>query len=105
MKQRWASGFSRLQDTVGDKLIPTLLIYLEEKTGPAVDNLNRAEKFGWLNSAENWITFRKLRNQMVHEYIEDITVLTDALQAGKTYVPELIQAAERVTGEALRRLT
>ncbi|MEQ9394231.1 hypothetical protein [Haliea sp.] len=31
----------------------------------------KAEKLGWLDSADEWMTFRKLRNQMVHEYIED----------------------------------
>ncbi|TVP60703.1 MAG: hypothetical protein EA349_01005 [Halomonadaceae bacterium] len=78
----FVARFSRLQDTLGDKLIPTLLSYLGEQTGPAIDNLNRAEKFGWIESAEEWIVYRKLRNQMIHEYIEDTAVLTDALRSG-----------------------
>ena len=101
----FVTRFSRLQDTVGDKLIPALLSYLQEKTGPAIDNLNRAEKFGWLKSAEDWIILRKLRNQMVHEYIEDISVLTDALRSGQSYVPELTRTARQIIDEAERRLS
>jgi len=32
---------------------------------------------------------RKLRNQMVHEYIEDSNTLADALQGGHEFVPTL----------------
>ena len=41
----FVSRFGRLQDTVGDKLLPALLFALAEKTGPAIDNLDRAENF------------------------------------------------------------
>jgi len=40
--------FGRLQDTVGDKLLPALLAWLAEPVGPAIDNLARAELWaGW----------------------------------------------------------
>ena len=42
----FVSRFGRLQDTVGDKLLPALLTALAEKTGPAIDNLDKAEKLG-----------------------------------------------------------
>ncbi len=47
----------------------------------------KAGKFGWLDSADEWMTFRKLRNQMVHEYIEYRALLADALNAGAAFVP------------------
>ena len=40
-----------------------------------------------------WLEIRKLRNQMVHEYIEDAAILINALQSGHAYVPVLISAA------------
>ena len=46
----FVSRFGRLQDTVGDKLLPALLSALAEKTGPAIHNLDRAEKFGFIDS-------------------------------------------------------
>src|SRR5688500_8043902 len=50
----FVARFSRLQDTVGDKLLPILLRRLAEPVGAALENLDRAEKLGWLPSAEIW---------------------------------------------------
>lgn len=100
----FVSRFGRLQDTVGDKLLPALLTALAEKTGPAIDNLDKAEKFGFLESVDAWMEMRKLRNQMVHEYIEDLTVLTSALRSGHAFVPMLIACARKCTAEARRIL-
>ncbi len=74
----FVSRFGRLQDMVGDKLLPALLVALAEKTGPAIDNLDKAEKFGFIDSAEVWMELRRLRNQMVHEYIEVIWLCSRA---------------------------
>ena len=71
--------FGRLQDNLGDKLLPQLLDAMAEKTGAAIENLDRAEKLGWIESADVWLEMRKLRNQMVHEYIEDMNILISAL--------------------------
>ena len=43
------------------------------------------------------MTMRRLRNQMVHEYIKDATVLKSALQAGHNFVPVLLDAVHRLT--------
>ena len=100
----FVSRFGRLQDMVGDKLLPALLVALAEKTGPAIDNLDKAEKFGFIDSAEVWMELRRLRNQMVHEYIEDLAVLTSALCSGHAFVPVLVSAARRCVAEAQRLL-
>jgi hypothetical protein len=47
---------------------------------------------------------RKLRNQMIHEYIEDVAVLTDALNYGHESVAMLAQAAENMTVHATKLL-
>ena len=69
--EAFVGRFGRLQDTVGDKLLPLLLTALGEKPSTAIDNLDRAERFGLIKPADEWMTMRNLRNQMVHEYIED----------------------------------
>ena len=96
----FASRFGRLQDNVGDKLLPAVLTALGEKTGPVLDNLNKAEKYGWLQSAENWLLARQLRNKMVHEYIEDPAILAEALNSAHSFIPLLTQFAEQLN-EAL----
>jgi hypothetical protein len=100
----FVSRFGRLQDTVGDKLLPTLLTALAETPGPAIDNLDKAEKFGLIASADAWMEMRRLRNQMVHEYIEDLAVLASALRSGHDFVPSLVSSARRCVAEAQRLL-
>jgi hypothetical protein len=85
----FASRFARLQDNLGDKLLPATLAALGEHQGPVLDNLNKAERFGWLESAENWLLARQLRNKMVHEYIEDLQLLADALNSAASFTPLL----------------
>ena len=101
----FVSRFGRLQDTVTDKLLPALLQAMAEPRGAALENLDRAEKLGWLDSADQWLEMRKLRNQMVHEYIEDRVVLTDALQAGHAFVPMMLAVASRLIEKTQQRLS
>ncbi len=48
---------------------------------------------------------RKLRKQMVHEYIEDRVVLANALQAGHAFVPMLLLVASRLIEKTRQRLS
>ncbi len=90
----FVARFGRLQDTVGDKLLPGVLAWLAEPVGPAIDNLARAERLGWLSSAATWLECRQLRNFMVHEYVRDMTVLADALTKGPLAVEVLETSAQ-----------
>lgn len=101
--EAFVGRFGRLQDTVGDKLLPLLLDALGEKTSAAIDNLDRAERLEFLHSADEWMTMRNLRNQMVHEYVEDMVVLSSALQTGHAFVPALIATANKMLAEIERR--
>jgi uncharacterized protein with HEPN domain len=101
--EAFVGRFGRLQDTLGDKLIPAVLAALGERCGPAADNLDRAERLGFVASADEWFAMRGLRNQMVHEYVEDPAVLWDALQAGRRYVPALADTAQALVAEVTRR--
>lgn len=101
--EAFVGRFGRLQDTVGDKLLPLLLVALGEKASSNIDNLDRAERLRLLNSADEWIIIRNLRNQMVHEYVEDPIVLTSALQSGHVFVPALVAVANKMIAEIERR--
>jgi hypothetical protein len=101
--EAFVGRFGRLQDTVGDKLLPLLLDALGEKSSAVIDNLDRAERLELLKSTDEWMTIRNLRNQMVHEYVEDPVVLTSALQTGHAFVPALISAANKMIAEIERR--
>lgn len=99
----FVSRFGRLQDTVGDKLLPVVLDALGEKRGAMIDNLNRAEQLGLIGSAEQWMALRDLRNRMVHEYIEDAKQLVDALNKGHQHVAGLTSDASRILDEIQAR--
>ena len=79
MLDAFVSRYSRLQDSLGDKLLRAMLRASLEKTGSQLDNLLLAEKLGWIESTQNWIELRELRNRLVHEYMESADDLLDAL--------------------------
>jgi len=101
--EAFVGRFGRLQDTLGDKLLPLLLSALGEKISSFIDNLDRAERLGIIKSADEWMAMRNLRNQMIHEYVEDPVVLHSALQSGHDFVPVLVAASDHMCAEIMQR--
>ena len=85
----FVARFGRLQDLLGDKFLPAWLKAMEEVPSTALENLDKAEKWGLVSKADDWFAVRKLRNLMVHEYLQDAQALLDALQAAHHAVPML----------------
>ena len=71
--------------------IPACLRALAERTGSALDNLNRAEKLGLLWSTRDWLAARTLRNRMVHEYQPTAEELIQALHGARQLIPHFIE--------------
>lgn len=92
----FVSRFCRLQDTIGDKLLPAYLRMQLEPIGTALDNLNRAEKLGLLSSVTDWIEARSLRNSLVHEYTEDVEKLRQSILRALELVPMLESVAKKL---------
>ncbi len=101
--EAFVSRFSRLQDTLGDKLIPQLLKAFGEKPVAVMINLDKAERLEWIQSADEWLAIRQLRNQMVHDYIEDLDVLRSAIETAQNFVPMLIDVADNLLDELNKR--
>jgi len=80
MLDAFVARFSRLQDTIGDKLLPAILKLNLEPVGSQLDNLFRAEKLGWIDSADQWVELRGLRNSLIHEYMTASENLLSALK-------------------------
>lgn len=81
--ESFVGKFTRMQDTLMDKLIPLFLKYLGEPVGTAIDNLNRMERLGFIAQANDWLEMRFLRNRLVHEYIEHSEDMLQALARAK----------------------
>lgn len=64
--------FAKLQDAVGQRLIPATLAALREpyEDWPMLDWLDRLEKLDFLNN-QSWLEWREIRNRLAHEYPED----------------------------------
>jgi len=86
------------QPAVGDKLLPGVLAWLAEPVGPAIDNLARAERLGWIISAAERLECRQLRNFMIHEYVRDMAILAAAVSKGHAAVPLLESSARALAG-------
>jgi uncharacterized protein with HEPN domain len=100
----FVARFGRLQDTLGDKALPLLLRIVAEPIGTTLDNLDRAERFGWLASATDWLALRKLRNRLIHEYVRDIKELAEALNAAHAGVPVLCRFFDAISAYSATRL-
>ena len=61
--------FSKLQDSMGEKLFPAVLILSEEdvKKKTFLDVLTRLEELG-LVTRQEWLRLREIRNAIAHEY-------------------------------------
>ncbi len=101
--ETFVARFGRLQDILGDKLLPRLLKALGENPSSFADNLDLAEKLGWMESVSDWLGVRALRNQMIQEYLEDLHILKIALEKAHAFVPRLIQVANNLIQEISRR--
>jgi hypothetical protein len=99
----FVARFGRLQDTLGDKLLPALLAALGERAMPVIDRLDRAERLGLIPSSAQWMEIRQLRNQMIHEYVEDPKVLADALETARSSVAILVAAGDAMVADIERR--
>lgn len=97
----FVARFGRLQDTLGDKLLPVFLQVMGERTGAVLENLDRAEKLELIESADLWMAARKLRNRMIHEYVCDMNELSQALELAHQHIPMLEAARGKLTQRLL----
>jgi len=65
--------FTKLQDSMGMHLFSAVLIFLKEdiRTLSFIDILNKLEKLEIIESKDQWLELRAVRNQFAHEYGDD----------------------------------
>jgi len=69
-----AYRFGKLQDSMGEKVMPLILEMAEETVSANAtfaEKLNRLERIGAIPAAEEWKRFRIVRNALAHEYPDD----------------------------------
>jgi len=62
--------FIKYQDIIGDKLFKLFLDEIGEykDSMSLIDVLDKLEKFNIIQDSRSWFEYRKLRNQLTHEY-------------------------------------
>lgn len=78
------SRFIKLQDVIEEKLFRLILINLKENdfnstNAPFINVLNKLEKYRIIDSAEEWLNLRNIRNSFAQEYKADLLKRIDAL--------------------------
>jgi uncharacterized protein YutE (UPF0331/DUF86 family) len=66
-----ASRFARLSDVLTQRVMRLVDDLELTPEGSLLDRIQRAEKRGWVQSAEDLIRIRELRNLVAHEYAAD----------------------------------
>ncbi len=77
-----SSRFAKLQDIIGRKVFPLLLEVLgkSEERDTFIDILNKLEKLEIIPERSFWDQFRKVRNEIAHEYPDDAEQIISKLQ-------------------------
>jgi hypothetical protein len=65
------SKFCRTSDIYTQKVLRTVRMLLHESFVPFIDNMNQLEKMGIIDSADDMIEIRDMRNQITHEYLPE----------------------------------
>lgn len=75
--------FTKLQDAIGQKLFKSVLLSLDEQISDraAIDMFNRLEQLGIIEDYEKWKELRELRNELAHEYEEDLNETAEKLNS------------------------
>ncbi len=67
--ESFSSRFSRFSDLIVSQYFRSLALEQDPGyRGAVIDQINLAEKNGWIDSAETWKRIRELRNIAAHEY-------------------------------------
>nr|WP_198021917.1 hypothetical protein [Algiphilus aromaticivorans] len=102
--ESFGAKFSRMQDTVMDKLAPAVLRLVGELPAAAADNLDRLERLGLVGVADDWLAMRRIRNRLVHEYIKDAADLALVLERACHFSKQMQADYGRVREYVLNRI-
>ena len=72
--------FASIQDFLGAKIFPLLLEVAGIHTKKMSEILSHIEREGIIDSLENWIELRDIRNELEHDYPEELKEALNDLQ-------------------------
>jgi hypothetical protein len=97
--------FGKLQDYFSDKLLKTWVEAVGEKVGVAIENFSAAERAGILTiKSEDVFGLRSLRNDLMHDYIEDHNLFAEKLCAAIESTKDLFGMFDNLRLYSIKRL-
>lgn len=95
---QFGTRFAKLQDMMGAKLFPSILELTKEQGEllTFVDKLNRLEKIGAIESSDQWLLLREVRNQFSHDYPDDSEIQAAILNKAFELAKNLLQVLDKV---------
>lgn len=94
--------FSRMQDILGARVFWHLVAVLEmRRPETTADVLARLEKDGILDKGQ-WFFLRGLRNNISHEYVDDLHRAAEAITAALAATPDLIGVFDRLHAHVVK---
>ena len=100
--EAFVSRFGRLQDHLGEKLLPRFAALVGESRRTWLDTLAFAERAGVLANADAFIAARKLRHALVPEYMHEARDFLEGLLAAEQACKLLFQVIAQVEAEFKR---
>lgn len=95
---QFSTRFAKLQDAMGAKLFPAVLELTKEQGNYSafLDKLNRLEKIGAIDSADQWLILREMRNEFSHDYPDDSALQAAILNKAYLLASELLAILNKI---------
>lgn len=90
--------FIKLQDLMGDKLFKIFLNEIGEYKDnmSLLDSVDKLEKLELINSSQDWMEYRKLRNKLTHEYPDNEDEILDGIKIALEYFDNMEKILENI---------
>ncbi len=96
---QFSTRFGKLQDLMGAQLFPAVLELTKEpgdlKT--FIDKLYRLEKIGAIDSADDWLLMREIRNAFSHDYPGDPELQAELLNKAFEIAVRLLEVLKKIS--------
>ncbi len=96
---QFSTRFGKLQDLMGAQLFPAVLELTKEQGNlkAFIDKLYRLEKIGAIDSADDWLLMREIRNAFSHDYPDDPELQAELLNKAFELAARLLEILKKIS--------
>ena len=98
MFELFTNRFSKLQDLMGNKIFSLVLTTAGEPADEMtfIDKINKLEKLKIIDSAQEWMILRQIRNHLSHEYPDHPELTAQFLNQAYEHTDKIISLFEKI---------